>query len=232
MNFFHNIDMVESRLREWVSGTSTAGTSFGLPPKEPAEKEQVHFYLLDLLNKPRPHVGTKRPAAQIVLRYLAMVTSPESGKEGRLACELLFDAMDNLDIETETDPVPISLWSALGIPPQPGFIFRIGVVRLRDQVDAPIVRKIVVRSSPIVGMNGTVLGPGALPLVNAVVEMPTLKTSVRTDEAGRFNFPAVPPEPPEVELVVKARGKEMSVRTAAHREPDSLVVINFNLLEK
>jgi hypothetical protein len=51
-----------------------------------------------------------------------------------------------------------------------------------------------------------------------------LQLSVRTDERGRFHFSAVPTEPRVRLLRVRARGREISVRTKAAAEGGVLVI--------
>jgi len=232
MENLQNLEAIENRLRDWAGKALKSEVSFRMPEKTQPAGDLINFYLFDLLNTPRPRTGSQRPATQVTLRYLATVTSPEPENERRLASELMFEAIDNTDLDIEPDPVPLPLWLALGLPPRPAFVFRIGLLRQTQEEHAPVVRKLEVRSAAIVGMNGRVIGPGDAPVMNAVVEMPTLRRSARTDSAGRFAFSTVPAEPQEVELVVRARGKEMSVRTSAHHSAEKLVVVKFDRLEE
>jgi len=132
----------------------------------------------------------------------------------------------------EQEPVPLTLWTALTVPPRPSFVLRVPLRQERPQPQAKLVRQpLKIQSSPIVGFHGLLLGPEDMPLSDCRVEMPDLNLATHRLQ-GRFSFPSVPAAGTK-QLLVKEKDNELqsavkrTPRTAGHR----LDIIRFSPLE-
>lgn len=226
------IDQVDKRLRDWTQSSQPGiEVTFG-EPSDVKEGMGVNLYLFDLVNSP-PARGNNRPPMQVALRYLVTVWAAKPEEAHHLLGNLIFAAMDNTEFEIELDPIPVALWRALGTAPRPAFVIRVPLRRDRPEPERRLVRApLVVRQSPMRSVEGTVVGPGDIPIANARVELPGLGRYTRTDSKGRFAFSAVPTEPSPKLLVVKAKGKEMSVSPAEAAPDGEQLVIRLHGLEE
>lgn len=226
------IDQVDQRLRDWTQSTLPDCDVTFEAPGDAKEGIGVSLYLFDIVNNP-PARGSHRPPLQVALRYLVTSWGNKPDEAHRLLGNLIFAAMDNPDFDIELDPIPVALWRALGIVPRPAFVIRVPLRRERPEPERRLVRlPLVVKKSPMGGVEGTVVGPGDIPIANARVELPGLRRSTRTDSKGRFVFSAVPTAPPPEMLKVKARGKEVSVRLAEAARNGERLVIRLHVLEE
>ena len=210
------IDTVDQRLKTWVGRVlPDAPVSLALPDQDPAQRG-VGLYLLELAPAPAPRSSSaaRRPPLRLSLCYLVTThaDSPESAH--RLLGELAFAALEEPDLEVELSPVPVALWTALGVPPQPAFRLHVSLERERPVPLAPRVRMpLTTRAVPAVALLGRVMGPGDLPIPNALVELPSMGLSVRTDARGSFRFASVPSGTPLGRLEVRAKGEVLAVHT-------------------
>ena len=225
-------DEFDSRLKNWIDGV-ISGVEVSLSPPEDQRKGRgVGLYLLELVQSPAPST-TKRPPLQIALRYLVTTWSENPEDSHQMLVELMFAAMENNDFQVEPEPIHASGWTAFGVPPRPSFILRVPLRQERPLPPAKLVREpLTVRSSPIVGLHGLLLGPGGVPLSDCRIEIPALHIFTSTDYRGRFHFPAVPASGNK-QLVVKAKGLELPV-VSTQNYPDSRapLVIHFSPLEE
>jgi hypothetical protein len=234
------IDAVDDRLTAWIRsavgevpvtldppsrvGESGAGGESGEP--------SVVCFLLALEEDPPTRATRGAPPHQFMLRYLVTVDGAEPKAAHRVLGELVFAALEEEELKVEF-PAPGALdWRALGASPRPAVLLKVPVRRARPE--RPVTRvtePLVLTASPMVAMEGSVLGPGDTPLPGARVRLPSLQLAATTDRRGRFRFPAVPAEPRVKHLEVNA--KRSSLRLAAEwprRDGDPLV-IRFQTLE-
>jgi len=140
--------------------------------------------------------------------------------------------MENKDFQVELEPIPLTVWTAFGVPPQPSFVLRVPLRQERPQPQTKLVRELRIQSSPVVSFHGLLLGPGDVPLSDCRIEMPALRLSTCTDYKGRFYFPSVPAAGNK-QLLVKAKGRELPVDSEDnHPDGGTPLVIHFNLLEE
>ncbi|MBU8895441.1 carboxypeptidase regulatory-like domain-containing protein [Corallococcus sp. H22C18031201] len=205
------IDEVDQRLKAWVGRIALdAPVHLGVPDREALERG-VCLYLLELAPAPAARTGRRAPL-QFSVCYLvtAGAASPEAAH--RLLGELVFAAMQESEFEVDLAPVAAAVWAGLRVPPRPGFRLRIPVRKERQET-AP--RRagfpVVVASAPDETFQGRVVGPGDEPIPGALVELPTLRLSTRTDARGCFRFPQVPPAAALGRLEVRARGELLAV---------------------
>lgn len=226
------VHLVDQRLKVWVQGIAKEMDVSLAPPNPQKTGRGVCLYLMEIAQAPPPSTGKLSPL-QLALRYLVTAWSDEPEDAHRVLGELMFAAMENPDFEVERDPAPVTIWTAFGVPPCPSFVLRIPLRKERlEAPKKPVRLPLTLKSSPVIGFHGLLLGPGDIPLADSRVEMPALRLSTSTDYKGRFYFPCVPAEG-EKKLCIKAKGRELSM-SSKDNYPDSRepLVIRFNPLEE
>jgi hypothetical protein len=159
---------------------------------------------------PRPTPRTSDPPALVDVDYLITVQLPDAAAEQRAIVELLFAVADRAQSEVVPDQNVAELCGMLGIPVGPGFILRAPLVRAPQAKMAPRVRgPVIVHSSELGMIAGTVVGPGDIPVAGAAVSARGLNRSVSTDRNGQFKFVSAPGGTSGVRLVARARGVEV-----------------------
>jgi hypothetical protein len=223
------VDETDQYMQDWVgSVVKAADVSFAAPSAQ--KGRGVSVYLLEMVQSPPPSTG-RRPPLQLNLRYLLTAWSDKPRDAHEILGQLLFAAMDKKEFQVEMEPVPIAMWSAFGVPPQPSFVVRVPLRQERPETLAKPVRIPIIKTTPFIGMYGVVLGPDDIPISGSRIEIPSLNLSTNTDPKGRFHFPGVPAEGTK-QFLVKARGRELSVSSEKNYPNSSEpLVIHFNLLE-
>ncbi len=224
------IDQVDRHLKEWVQQTLDVSVSL-VPPADVPSDRGVNLYLLELADKP-PLRGTKRPPLQVSLRYLVTTWSDDVEEAHRWLGELLFGAMENSEFEVELDAIPATTWAAFGVTPRPSFILRVPLRLERPEPDTKLVRfPLVLQKVSLSGFRGVVLTPDDVPLSRALVEIPGLQLTTRTDVHGRFSFPNVPAGSRVEKLHIKAKGLECDASVDQSVLDDGLFLIRFDPFE-
>jgi hypothetical protein len=222
------ITEVDQRLLDWVDEVLGGPRASLAVPSANDAGGAVAVYLIEACQSP-PARGARKPPLQLMLRYLICPQAREPKESHGHLWSLLLDASrraERNEWTVETDPPPPSLWQSLGIPPRPAFVLRVPVRHEYEYRPAPpVTEPIVIEGSPLVALQGTVLGPRDVPVMNAIVDLPSLNQSTQTDSAGRFRFAAVPSggQSPKC-LVVRARGRRFEVAAAAPRDEQPLVI--------
>ena len=90
---------------------------------------------------------------------------------------------------------------------------------------------IIVHEVATTRLQGQILGPGDIPLVNARVELPGLRHTTYTDMEGRFSFATVPETSGSRVLRVAAKGREFNIVTN-RPAPDEPFVIHVAFTEE
>jgi len=224
-------DEFDERLKSWVTSEIPGiAVSLGAPERQRSGRG-VGLYLLEITPSPPPSTN-RRPPLQLSLRYLitAWSTSPEESHQ--ILVQLTFAAMESRDFQVEPDSIPMSVWTAFGVDPQPSLVLRMPWRRERP-VETILVREpLKIQSSPVMAFHGVLLGPGDVPLSDCRVEVPALGFSTSTDHKGRFYFPNVPSVGPK-KLLIKAKGRELPVNSDDnHPDSGTPLVVHFNLLEE
>lgn len=205
------IDQTDRHLAGWIGGILDQVEVSLDPPGAPEMTKGVGLYLLEILQSPSAR-GARRPPLLMTLRYLVTTNAPKPEEAHQMLGSLVVAALENPEFEVEQEPLPLSLWIALGIAPRPAFVLRVPFRHERPQKLAPPVKHaIVIKPLPLGSLEGQVLGPENIPLMNARVELPAFELFTNTDSKGRFHFSSVP-SPPGVKLLrVRAKGQEFSV---------------------
>jgi hypothetical protein len=227
-----SIEEVDAYLREWAGtllGTATVSLD---PPQAMQAGRGVSFYLCELADKPPPS-NTKRSPLQLSLRYLVTTWAQAQEDMHHLLDELVFAAMENPAFEVELSPVAAETWVALGVVPQPSFVLCVPLRRERPEPETQLVRvPLEVQQASITDLRGTVLGPGDVPLMGALVELPALQIRTRTDAKGRFCFATVPREPGAWHLRVKAKGRQFQVVVEQNGADDNPLLVRVGPFDR
>lgn len=225
------IDEVDQRLKTWVS--EVAGdmpVSFAAPDRSLRE-HGVSLYLLELGSAP-PARSVRRVPLQFSVCYLLTVSAETPERAHQLLGELVFAALEAPEFEADLTPISLELWTALGVPPQPAFRLRLPVRRERAEPNIRRVRfPLVTHTVPNEVLLGRVVGPGDVPIPGALVDLPSLKLSTRTDARGSFRFPLVPSIESIGRLEVRAKGEVLQVGAEALVSEGGQLVIRMPLKE-
>lgn len=223
------IDETDSNLTDWVSKV-LQGVAVSLDPPATTESgKEVRLYLMELVQS-SPARGTRRPPLLMTLRYLVTTHAPAPRDAHQMLGALVIAALQDPEFEVEQEPLPISLWTALGIAPRPAFVLRVPFRHERPEKLAPPVKHpIVIRQLPLRVVEGRVVGPENIPIMNARVELPALDLYTNTDSRGRFRFSSVPAAPGPRLLRVRAKGQEFSINTEQAESDKEPLVIQLQL---
>ncbi len=225
------IDSADRDLQEWVKKVVPGVEVFLGPPQQSDGKHGISLYLL-ALSDPPPAWMNRQPATRVALRYLVTTWAEDEIEAHRLLGLLVLAVMENRKYELDLASMPAPLWAALGITPRPSFTLCAPLHVEQPEPDTRLVKgPLVIRGTPVISLQGVVLGPGNVPIVGASVEIPSLSLTNHTDAKGRFYFSSVPGEPRSIQLLVKARGRAQSVtveQPTSDREP---LAIRFDSFE-
>lgn len=217
-------DETDARLEAWTK-SALAGVEVSLSPPADSDKTSVSLYLLDVLPT-QPARGARLPPVQAVLRYLITTQAKNPKEAHRLLGELMVAAADEPDFEMEKESLPAEMWRSFGLSPRPAFVLRVPFTHVRKEKPVKMVRfPLQMQKAPLVPLQGKLISTGNIPLAGAKVELPTFKLYTVTDADGIFRFPAVPADPKNKSLFIRAKGREFSISTKqAEREGGKLVI--------
>jgi hypothetical protein len=223
------IDKADQRMVAWVQSiVGKIGVSLEFP-QPPARGDGVSLYLMEVLPTPALRLVREPEPLRLTLRYLVTTWAGSPVESHRMLAELMFAAMKTSGIEVETEGVPHSFWQTLAQPVRPSFVMRVPLLQPRTAKSVPTVRQpLVLKNSPLQPLLGQVLGPGEQVLMDALVELPTLNLSTRTDAQGRFCFVAVPTQPPVHLLRIHAKGRQIDFSPTRQPSSDEPLLIHLN----
>jgi hypothetical protein len=223
------IDEIDRRLESWAENVVGAGlTSLALVEPPPGGRG-VSLYLLDLVHQPAAR-DVPQPYLDFTLRYLVTAWSQDSAEGHRLLADLLVAAAANAEYEVELGSPPLEMWTALKIPPRPAFVLRVPARKELPVRRARMVRRpLTLEIAPAGPLIGFCLGPEAMPLTGALVELPALNVSTRTDHDGRFAFTAVPRDTQHLVVRATAKGKTITMDAGARAAGAKPLVIQFDM---
>ncbi|HEY0093154.1 MAG TPA: carboxypeptidase-like regulatory domain-containing protein [Archangium sp.] len=225
------IDEVDQRLKTWVGRVlGDTPVSLAVPERESVER-LVGLYLLELAPAPPPRTS-RRPPLRLSLCYLVTAGGDSPERAHHLLGELVFAAMEEPGFEVDLSPVPVTLWTALGVPPRPAFRLRVPLERERPLPAIPRVRvPLITRTVPGTVLLGRVVGPGDIPIPDAQVELPSMGLNARTDAKGRFRIASVPADTPLGRLEVRAKGAVLAVRAEELPTEEGALLVRLPLKE-
>ena len=238
-------DETDTRLEAWTKSAlkgvevslspplTAAGSAAGADKaaNKAAEKITVRLYLMEVVPTP-PARGVRLPPIQAILRYLITTEAADPKKAHRALGELMIAAVDEPEFEMEKDTLPAELWSSFGIAPRPAFVLRVPFKHERKERPVKMVRfPLTMERSPLVQLHGKVISTSNIPLAGAKVELPTFKLYTTTDADGIFMFPAVPADPKNKSLFIRAKGREFSISTKQAESEGGKLVIQLPMEE-
>jgi hypothetical protein len=216
------LEQTDQRLIDWAKEvTDNAKISLNEPQ---AAEEGITLHLMEIVPVP-PARGLKRPPIQLQLRYLVTARADKPEKAHAWLDKLIVAAMDTEDFEVEA--MPVSSWLAYDMPPRAAFVLK--VLARQERLEPPVkfvTKPLVTHIVNAVSMQGVILAPNDVPIGGASVEITKLNLYAISDDNGVFRFPRLPNQPDGVELKIRAKGREQTIRVEQITSP---VVINFNI---
>ena len=219
------IDETDDLLVHWAETVvPKADVSLERPQDERAGAG-VSIHLLDLVANPVPRANRKPTVLRMSLRYLVTTWADDPRAAHKLLGELAFAAMEEADFDVELEPLPASFWEALGVSPRAHLLLRVPVRRESDEPTPKLVEKpLVVHATDLTTLEGVIVGPKAVPVPDAFVELPALQRFTRSDGNGRFSFAGIPMEPPVKKLLVHTKGRDFSIDRDSSSDGRPLVI--------
>jgi hypothetical protein len=222
------IDEADDRVLAWARNIlGHDQVSLGLPASAD-NQDEVRLHLLEISLEPTRQT-TKHTRLTLLLKYLVTARSATAVTAHRMLSELLVAAVHNPEFQIDRTPLPVSVWHALGVPPQAAFQFRTQACKDFPVTPAKMVRRVMLETVQVGALHGSVLGPEEIPLADSTVELPQISMSTRTDGHGRFAFSMVP-DKGITTLLVRAKGREQSFDISAN-PPDAPLTIRFEMEE-
>jgi hypothetical protein len=200
----------DDRMLKWTQEVLGEDIASLNPPARERQGRGVGIHLLEVVPEPTER-ATARPRLQVRLKYLITSWADSVGGAHGLLDRLLEAAMQHPDFEIQNDMLSCADWQAFGVPPQPCLTLRTRGWKELTPKPVKLVRKSVLQTVPGVPLLGVVFGPEAIPIADAFVELPALNLSTRTNPNGQFRFANVPASGGLHNLLVRAKGREMTV---------------------
>ena len=222
------IEDVDRRLEQWIASVLGPLQVTFVPPVATVNRPTVSVYLLAVFHVPVGRPMRNEPPIKIVLRYLMTPMAEDPLEAHRLLSQLLLAAVGNAEWEVESDPLPAPAWLGLGLGIRPALLLRVPVRQERPVKVVPrVTSTLVIHHSPLGSLTGRIVGPGGVSIMGALVEVPGLSVSTRTDSNGHFVFPSIPLLPRVKALRVNARGRSVQVDLDRPGKPDNRLTIEL-----
>lgn len=196
-----SVDQVTRRLVAWIEAALPGQPVTVLASTAEEAPEGVTVRLRRAVPQRRP-ADALSPLA-LMLHYVIAVRLADPWAEQRAIGELAFAALTEADFEIETE----------GDEHQPpALLLRTRLLRGRPLPRQARVREPLRADLRLVGsLQGVVVGPGDLPIPDAVVAIPAIGQRTGTDALGRFRFAAVPAGSEPLALIVDAKGMRVDL---------------------
>lgn len=185
-------DEATRNLCEWIASVVPDTPIDVRSPSDASPHNGIALRLLSVrpLSAPRGQHLTQN----LQLCYLVSVTLADVLAEHRALGELVFALADRTDYQLLSQDAATALRREISFPPCAAIMLSINLQRQKQTARIPPVRRpLVVQTSPVAAVEGIVVGPEDVPLMDARVEAPALNLSSLTDFKGRFRLPAAPP---------------------------------------
>ena len=220
------LDEVGLELKRWFNALpGTPEVRFQLPGSE-ASSAFVSLYFIDIRQKP-PTRDALRATRLFHLRYLVSAAAPDSLVAQRLLGDALIAAIEREDVDVDSEPPPMELWRALGVPPQPAFLLGVPWHHEKELPRATTISQPVeLHTRRLRRLTGRVVGPNDVPIMSATVELPALGRLTMTDHRGWFDL-AMTPRGMNLQLRVTAKGRVIENRVDDTGGAETEVVVNF-----
>ena len=199
------IDEVDQQVAGWVEEV-LPGVSVTLDGPAAATAD-VGLHLFEIAELPLARAEEQR-LLQVRLGYLVTTSGADVALAHKRLAGLLFAAMTHHDYGVRFPGDLAEFWSATGVPPRAGFILTVPLRQPVETAPVPSVQgPLRIEGVRTQAIEGVVLGPGDVPISDALIEIPSLALTTRSDTRGRFHFAAIPAGPKQ-KLRVHAKARE------------------------
>ena len=224
------IEEADSQILQWTKDV-LGETIASLNPSAEQQRASrgVGIRLLEILPEPRDR-ATARTRLQLGLKYLVTSWAESATEAHRILGQLFEAAMQHPEFEIQPESPSAAFWQAFGVAPQPCLMLRTRAWKELETKPAKMVRKVVLDTVLGSALRGVVVGPEGIPICDASVELPLLNLSTRTDRRGEFEFENVPSSKTPRNLLIRARGREMTI-SIDDQTSQSPLSINFEMKE-
>jgi hypothetical protein len=213
----------DNQMLQWTKDVLGEAIASLNPPAKERQGRGVGIHLMEVVPEASERAAA-RPRLQLWLKYLITSWADSVGEAHHLLDQLFEAALQHPDFEVQAEmPSPAS-WQAFGVPPQPCLTLRTRAWKELTPKPVKLVRKTVFEKVLSRPLEGVVLGPEAIPIAEATVELPALHLSTRTDPYGQFRFANVPVGSGLRHLLVRAKGREMTVDLGTSAAPSPLAI--------
>lgn len=218
--------LVEDWVREVVGG---AELSFQAPGSESATGS-IGAYLYEVRQADKRAGGARRFPIKLELRYLITTWSQQPKEAHRVLGELLISAIESPDFDVDPVPPAPVFWNSFQCSPRPCFVLCVSAYHeFTDEVAPRVKAAPAVRATMVGELQGSVIGPGGVPLSGASVDIPEYSLATTSDVNGHFYFASVPTDPVPSVIVVTYKGVEHRFDTRVRTESDQPIVIEIPL---
>ncbi|MDZ4763886.1 MAG: hypothetical protein SGI73_04985 [Chloroflexota bacterium] len=227
-------DQIDRELQTWVSNVAPV-QAHQITLFAPGIKSGiVSLYLMQVVRVMTANESLRNQPAPTTIRlhYLVTVHHDDPLEAHKLLGTLMFAALEEPAYEVDLELLPLAAWASFQQLPQPAFVLKVPLRRERPERDVQLVRKpLNLQSASLTTLRGVILGPDDIPLHGAVIELPALGRTQRTDRAGAFEFETVPVQPRQ-RVSIRAKGRvferEIESRLSTAADP---VIIRIDLDE-
>ncbi len=209
----HDADQVTRELVEWVHSRLPKVRVAAIAIGQGAAEDGIDIRLIGVAPRFEPR-SRDRLNRTMALDYLLTVRFADPLAEHRNLAELAFAVMDVPGYELVCDRDVAQACLSIGLRASAGLILRTEARRTQELVQAPLVREpAITRFAPLGWVEGLVVGPGDVPIANAVVTLDGTDRCAITGSDGRFRF-ASPADAPS-HATARAKSKEATIAATA-----------------
>lgn len=188
----------------------------------------VSFHLLNIRPRPLGRGGADMPDLRATLEYLVTTWAPTVREANDLLAQIFVEAMRHPRYHLVEPPDPLAVWTALRLKHRPSFQLEVQLTVPWPKTVAPLVTASPSVAGEAVGrLLGRVVGPGEIAVPGAIVRVPSISKSTRTDGRGLFAIEAVPLAGP-LELDVRARGHRRSLIINEQDRADETLLVELD----
>ena len=224
----------DQQLVQWVAANLRDVAISLSPPSDAPQGQGISLYLFKL--SPANPTQTSRPLPlDVILNYLVSTWAEQPETAHRWLGQLVFAAMGSSEFELDFTPLSTAEWSAFGVRPRPAFILRMPCRQERPQPPGKLVRKpLVVEAALMHTLDGVIVTPQGVPLLDATVELPAFHVSSHTDARGHFHLrmATLSNHPDANRLIVRAKGREQHYTFETPLKSDDPLIVQFDITEE
>ncbi len=226
-------EQTDQQLIQWVA-TSVRDVPISLAPPDDRQQGQGISLYLFRLTPANPTQKSRPLPLEVILNYLVSTWAEQPETAHRLLGQLVFAAMGSSEFEVDFTPLSLADWAAFDVRPRPAFILRVPCRYERPQPPTKLVRKpLSIEAALIHTLDGVIVTPDGVPLVNASVELPAFHVSGYTDAQGHFRLrmATLPKHPDANRLIVRAKGREQHYTFESPLKSDDPLIVQFDITE-